>query len=118
MRQTLEREVIKRGADIEYATGNYEDNAEGEVRKDLDATFAKWENAKHVERCSRGRKRKAETGLFVCERAVRVPDRQESPSGRSCGGRGTGSNSTADLHCSVWNAYRSRNCGCAAIIQP
>lgn len=69
IRQTLEREVNKLGATVEYATGNYEDNAEGEVRKDLDATFAKWENAKRVERCSRGRKRKAETGLFVCGRA-------------------------------------------------
>lgn len=69
IRQTLEGEFTRLGARIEYATGNYEDNAEGEVRKDLDATFAKWENAKRVERCSRGRKRKAETGLFVCGRA-------------------------------------------------
>lgn len=64
-RQTIEREFIARGARVEYVLGNYEETPEGEVRKDLDATFAKWENAKRVERCNRGKKRKAETGKFV-----------------------------------------------------
>ena len=45
--------------------GNYDESPEGEVRKDLDATFAKWENAKRVERANRGKMRKAEMGKFV-----------------------------------------------------
>ena len=64
-RQTIEREFMARGARVEYFLGNYDETPEGEVRKDLDATFAKWENAKRVERCNRGRKRKAEMGKFV-----------------------------------------------------
>jgi len=70
IRQTLEREFNSRGARVEYVLGSYDETPEGEVRKDLDATFAKWENAKRTERCNRGRKRKAESGKFV---AGRVP---------------------------------------------
>lgn len=66
IRQTLEREFEKRGVRVEYVLGNYDESAEGEVRKDLDATFAKWENAKRVERSLRGKRGKAERGLFVC----------------------------------------------------
>ena len=69
IRQTLEIEFDQRGAKVEFVLGGYEDTPEGDVRKDLDATFAKWENAKRVERCNRGKKRKAETGLFVAGRA-------------------------------------------------
>lgn len=65
IRQTLERELGALGAVVEYATGNYEQTPEGEVRKDLEATFAKWENAKRVERAMRGKRRKAKQGLFV-----------------------------------------------------
>ena len=64
-RQVLEREINTRGARVEYVLGNYDESPEGEVRKDLDATFAKWENAKRVERANRGKKRKAEMGKFV-----------------------------------------------------
>src|SRR5215216_3906278 len=64
-RQTIEGEVESMGARVEYVLGNYDESPEGEVRKDLDATFAKWENAKRVERCNRGKKRKAEIGKFV-----------------------------------------------------
>ena len=64
-RQTIEREFMARGARVEYVLGNYDETPEGEVKKDLDATFAKWENAKRLERCNRGRKRKAEMGKFV-----------------------------------------------------
>lgn len=66
IRQTLEREIEARGARVEYALGNYDETAEGEVRKDLDATFAKWENARRVERCNRGKREKAKQGFFVC----------------------------------------------------
>lgn len=69
-RQTIEREFAARGARVEYVLGNYDQSPEGEVRKDLDATFAKWENAKRVERCNRGKRRKAEMGKFV---AGKVP---------------------------------------------
>ncbi len=65
IRQTLEREFNKRGARVEYVLGAYEETPEGEIRKDLDATFAKWENAKRVERCMRGKRRKAEIGKWV-----------------------------------------------------
>jgi site-specific DNA recombinase len=64
-RQTIEREVAALGAKVEYVLGNYDESPEGEVRKDLDATFAKWENAKRVERTNRGKKRKAEMGKLV-----------------------------------------------------
>src|SRR5688500_17200956 len=57
IRQTIEREIASLGAKVEYVLGNYEESAEGEVRKDLDAVFAKWENTKRVERSSRGRMR-------------------------------------------------------------
>jgi site-specific DNA recombinase len=66
IRESLEREFERRGARVEFVLGNYEDTAEGEVRKDLDATFAKWENTKRVERSLRGKRGKAERGLFVC----------------------------------------------------
>ncbi len=46
IRQTLEREFGQHGVQVEYVLGDYAESAEGEVRKDLDATFAKWENAK------------------------------------------------------------------------
>ena len=64
-RQTIEREFVALGARVEYILGNYDESPEGEVRKDLDSTFAKWENAKRVERTNRGKKRKAEMGKFV-----------------------------------------------------
>lgn len=53
------------GARVEYVLGNYDESPEGEVRKDLDSTFAKWENAKRVERSNRGKMRKAEMGKWV-----------------------------------------------------
>jgi site-specific DNA recombinase len=55
IRQTLEREFNKRGARVEYVIGGYDETPEGEVRKDLDATFAKWENTKHALRSLRGK---------------------------------------------------------------
>ncbi|MBN2500566.1 MAG: recombinase family protein [Anaerolineales bacterium] len=70
IRQTLEIELGKRECKVEYVVGNYEDSPEGEIRKDLDATFAKWENAKRIERCNRGKRKKAEAGIFV---AGRIP---------------------------------------------
>ncbi len=66
IRETIERDFEQFGARVEYVQGSYDNTPEGEVRKDLEATFAKWENAKRVERCARGKRRKAEAGLFVC----------------------------------------------------
>lgn len=68
IRRTLELEFERRGAIVEYVIGDYDQTPEGEVRKDLDATFAKWENAKRVERSLRGKRGKAERGLFVAGR--------------------------------------------------
>lgn len=65
IRQTLEREMQAHGVRVEYVLGSYDETPEGEVRKDLDATFAKWENTKRVERSTRGKRGKAARGLFV-----------------------------------------------------
>ena len=65
IRQTLEREIDSFGAKVLYVLGSYDDTPEGEVRKDLDATFAKWENAKRVERSNRGKRGKAKSGKWV-----------------------------------------------------
>jgi site-specific DNA recombinase len=70
IRQTLELEFNSKGAKVEYVLGNYEETPEGEVRKDLDATFAKWENARRVERCQRGRRGKAKQGYYVGSRPI------------------------------------------------
>ena len=69
IRQTIEIEFNRRGAKVEYVLGNYDETPEGEVRKDMEATFGKWENAKRVERCNRGKLGKAQKGLFVSGRA-------------------------------------------------
>ena len=69
IRQTLEKEFIARNANVEYVLGDYDETPQGEVRKDLDATFAKWENAVRVENFNRGKCRKAENGLFVTGKA-------------------------------------------------
>ena len=69
IRQTLEMDLGKHGAKVDYVIGGYDETPEGEVRKDLDATFAKWENAKRVERSNRGKLGKAKSGLFVAGRA-------------------------------------------------
>lgn len=68
IRQTIELELAERGANVEYVLGNYDDSPEGEIRKDLDATFAKWENAKRVERSQRGKRGKAERGLYAASK--------------------------------------------------
>ena len=65
IRQTLEREIEATGARVIYVQGNYAESPEGEIHKDLDGAFAKWENLKRVERSLRGKKAKAERGLFV-----------------------------------------------------
>jgi len=59
IRVTLENQFEDLGARVEYAQGDYAETDEGEVRKDLDAVFAKWENAKRLERVQRGKVRKA-----------------------------------------------------------
>ncbi len=69
IRQTFEIEFANRGVSVDYVLGQYEDTPEGAVKKDLDATFAKWENAKRVERCNRGKLHKATAKkLFVAGR--------------------------------------------------
>lgn len=84
IRQTLERELLAHGAKVEYVLGNYDETPEGEVRKDLEATFARWENAKRVERCNRGKREKARNGLFVCGKAIYGYEQDESaPAARS-----------------------------------
>ena len=48
-----------------YVQGSYAETPEGEIHKDLDGAFAKWENMKRVERSVRGKIGKAQRGLFV-----------------------------------------------------
>jgi site-specific DNA recombinase len=81
IRQTLEREFSARNAMVEYVLGNYDDTPEGEIRKDLDATFAKWENAKRVERCMRGRRKKARSGLWAGGKVLYGYEQNESALG-------------------------------------
>lgn len=68
-RKYLELNFQDLGARVEYVVGDYEPTPEGEVRKDIDSVFAKWENSKRVERSCRGKRGKAERGLFVGGRA-------------------------------------------------
>jgi site-specific DNA recombinase len=68
-RTTIELEIEQRNARVEYVLGQYEDSPEGEVRKDLEATFGKWENAKRVERSKRGKRGRAQRGKFIGARA-------------------------------------------------
>lgn len=65
IRQTLEREIEALGARVIYVQGNYAETPEGEIHKDLDGAFAKWENLKRTERSVRGKVAKAQRGLFV-----------------------------------------------------
>ena len=63
-RQTLERQFEELGAKTEYVLGQYDDEY-GEIRKDMDATFAKWENIERARRSREGKIRKAQSGKFV-----------------------------------------------------
>ena len=65
LRMTIERDLKAQRIQVEYVLGNYDQSPEGEVRKDMEAVFAKWENAKRVERSNRGKRKKAEAGQFV-----------------------------------------------------
>lgn len=65
IRETLEREIEATGARVFYVQGGYAESPEGEIHKDLDGAFAKWENMKRVERSVRGKIGKAQRGLFV-----------------------------------------------------
>jgi site-specific DNA recombinase len=68
IRQTIENELSVCGIRVDYVLGNYDDSAEGEVKKDLDSTFSRWENAKRVERSTRGKIQKAMQGNFCSGR--------------------------------------------------
>jgi len=65
IRRTLELEFEKQGVIVEYVQGDYDETPEGEVRKDLDATFAKWENARRLKRSLGGKHTKAKQGVYV-----------------------------------------------------
>jgi site-specific DNA recombinase len=69
IRRTLELELESRDARVDYVQGQYDDSPEGEVRKDLESIFAKWENSKRVERTSRGKRESARSGNFIAARA-------------------------------------------------
>ena len=64
IRQTIEREIEATGARVVYVQGGYSATPEGEVHKDLDGAFAKWENLKRAERSMRGKVAKAQAGKF------------------------------------------------------
>ena len=75
IRQTLEHEFTAHGVKVEFVLGNDDESAEGEVRKDLDATFGKWENAKRVERSNRAKLARRKTG-YMSQAAGRMATRQ------------------------------------------
>ena len=68
----IEMEMSKAGLEIEYALGQYEKTAEGDLTKNVKAVIAQYENRQRVERSRRGKRGRAEAG-FVLMPAGRAP---------------------------------------------
>ena len=61
----LEEELNNRNITIEYVLGQYEDNEEGRLQKQIRASIAEYEKAKIIERLRRGKKGKAKSGYVI-----------------------------------------------------
>ena len=61
----IEEEFLREGAVIEYVIGQYEDNDEGRLQKQIRASIAEYEKAKILERSKRGKRGKAKSGYVV-----------------------------------------------------
>lgn len=67
----IEEELGKAGVTIHYVLGNYHDDDEGRLQKQIRAVISEYERAKIKERMERGKRSKARRGLVVG--AGRIP---------------------------------------------
>jgi len=67
----IEEELAKHGARVEYVLGQYADNDEGRLQKQIRSSIAEYEKAKILERSKRGKRGKAQSGYVVV--AARPP---------------------------------------------
>jgi site-specific DNA recombinase len=61
----IEEELRRAGAVVEYVTGQYADNDEGRLQKQIRGAIAEYEKAKIIERSKRGKRGKAQSGFVV-----------------------------------------------------
>jgi site-specific DNA recombinase len=61
----LEEELGKAGVAVYYVRGDYRDDDEGRLQKQIRAAIAEYERAKFMERTERGKRSKARRGLVV-----------------------------------------------------
>jgi site-specific DNA recombinase len=64
MRQFIEDRFGELGITVKYVIGNYDESPLGEMRKDMDAIFARYEKDMIRERTMRGTRKKAKQGLM------------------------------------------------------
>jgi site-specific DNA recombinase len=61
----IEEELKRLGASVEYVNGQYADNDEGRLQKQIRGAIAEYEKAKIIERGKRGKRGKAQSGFVV-----------------------------------------------------
>lgn len=61
----IEEEFLREGVMIEFVIGQYENNDEGRLQKQIRASIAEYEKAKILERSKRGKRGKAKSGFVV-----------------------------------------------------
>jgi site-specific DNA recombinase len=61
----IEEELRRAGAVVEYVNGQYADNDEGRLQKQIRGAIAEYEKAKIIERSKRGKRGKAQSGYVV-----------------------------------------------------
>jgi site-specific DNA recombinase len=61
----IEEELGKAGVAVHYVRGDYRDDDEGRLQKQIRAVIAEYERAKFLERAERGKRSKARRGLVV-----------------------------------------------------
>jgi len=67
----IEEELARHGTLVEYVVGQYENNDEGRLQKQIRASIAEYEKAKILERMKRGKRGKAKSGFAIV--AARPP---------------------------------------------
>jgi len=61
----IEEEFLREGVVIEFVIGQYENNDEGRLQKQIRASIAEYEKAKILERSKRGKRGKAKSGYVL-----------------------------------------------------
>jgi len=61
----IEEEFGRAGVTIHYVLGDYQDNPEGQLQKQIKAAISEYERAKIQERAKRGKKGKAQSGFVL-----------------------------------------------------